>query len=67
MGEEAGARDGAGRRVVLHRAMASASHALPELGPVLERCRIYAMVVLGHSPWCEDLEYLTGQLKAGKP
>jgi len=47
--------------------MASASHALPELGPVLERCRIYAMVVLGHSPWSEDLEYLTGQLKAGKP
>ena len=40
--------------VVLPGAMASASHVLPELGPVLERCRTYAVDVVGQSPWSED-------------
>lgn len=40
--------------VVLHGAMASAAHVLPELGPVVEHCRVYAVDVLGQSPWSED-------------
>ena len=40
--------------VVLHGAMASASHVLPELGPLLDHCRVYALDVLGQSPWSED-------------
>ncbi len=40
--------------VVLHGAMASASHVLPELGPILGHCRVYALDVLGQSPWSED-------------
>ena len=40
--------------VVLHGAMASASHLLPELGPLLDCCRVYALDVVGQSPWSED-------------
>jgi len=39
---------------VLHGAMASSSHVLPELGPVLDRCRVCVLDVLGQSPWSED-------------
>jgi len=40
--------------VVSHGAMASASHVLPELGPILGQCRVYALDILGQSPWSED-------------
>lgn len=40
--------------VALHGAMASAAHVLPELGPVVDHCRVYAVDVLGQSPWSED-------------
>jgi 2-hydroxy-6-oxonona-2,4-dienedioate hydrolase len=40
--------------VALHGAMASAAHILPELGPVVDHCRVYAVDVLGQSPWSDD-------------
>lgn len=40
--------------VVFHGAMASAAHVLPELGPLVDECRVYAVDVLGQSPWSED-------------
>lgn len=40
--------------IVLHGAMASAAHVLPELGPIVDHCRVYAVDVLGQSPWSED-------------
>ena len=40
--------------VVLPGAMASAAHVLPELGPAVDHCRVYAVDVPGQSPWSED-------------
>lgn len=40
--------------VVLHGALASSSHVLPELGPLLETRRIYALDVIGQSVMSED-------------
>jgi pimeloyl-ACP methyl ester carboxylesterase len=40
--------------IVLHGAMASAAHVLPELGPIVDHCRVYAVDVLGQSPWSDD-------------
>lgn len=45
---------GAPPMIVLHGAMASAAHVLPELGPIVDHCRVYAVDVLGQSPWSED-------------
>lgn len=40
--------------VVLHGAIASSAHALPELGPLLQTRRIYALDVIGQSVMSED-------------
>lgn len=41
--------EGAPPLVCLHGAMASSAHLLPELGPLLDRFRVYAVDVLGQS------------------
>jgi pimeloyl-ACP methyl ester carboxylesterase len=40
--------------VVVHGALASSAHVLPELGPLVETRRIHAIDVLGQSAWSED-------------
>jgi 2-hydroxy-6-oxonona-2,4-dienedioate hydrolase len=40
--------------VVLHGALASSAHVLPELGPLLRTRRVYALDVIGQSPMSED-------------
>lgn len=40
--------------VVLHGAIASSAHAMPELGPLLQTRRIYALDVMGQSVMSED-------------
>jgi len=40
--------------VVLHGALASSAHVLPELGSLLETRRVYAIDVIGQSAWSED-------------
>jgi 2-hydroxy-6-oxonona-2,4-dienedioate hydrolase len=40
--------------LVFHGAIASAAHVLPELGPIVNHCRVYAVDVVGQSPWSED-------------
>ncbi|MEO5922265.1 MAG: alpha/beta hydrolase [Bryobacteraceae bacterium] len=49
----AGPRD-APPLVLLHGALASSAHVLPELGPLLQTRRVYALDVIGQSPWSED-------------
>jgi pimeloyl-ACP methyl ester carboxylesterase len=40
--------------VLLHGALASSAHVLPELGPLLHTRRVYALDVIGQSVWSED-------------
>jgi pimeloyl-ACP methyl ester carboxylesterase len=40
--------------VILHGALASSAHVLPELGPMLKTRRVYAVDVMGQSVWSED-------------
>lgn len=40
--------------VVLHGALASSAHVLPELGPLVRTHRVYAVDVIGQSVWSED-------------
>lgn len=40
--------------VVVHGALASSAHVLPELGPLVETRRIFAIDVVGQSAWSED-------------
>lgn len=40
--------------VILHGALASSAHVLPELGPMLKTHRVYAVDVMGQSVWSED-------------
>lgn len=40
--------------VVLHGALVSSAHVLPELGPLLSSRRVYALDVIGQSVWSED-------------
>lgn len=40
--------------VVLHAMMASSAHTLSELGALPDQRRVYAVDVLGQSPWSED-------------
>ena len=47
--------EGAPPLVCLHGALASSAHVLPELGPLVERYRVYAVDVLGQSVMSADV------------
>jgi pimeloyl-ACP methyl ester carboxylesterase len=60
-----GPEDGASL-VVTHGALASSAHVLPELGPLVERRRVYALDVIGQSVMSEDRRIELGDASYGR-